>query len=110
LSGYVTDDELTQALKTKLSTSGGTLTGALNVNGLASMDTNGYVTGTWLRMTADTLLGSTPTEGICVKQNGWIYTRTLSQMRSDIGAVSSSEMQTYVNALIGDIGELLDSI
>ena len=110
LSGYVTDDELTQALKSKLSTSGGTLTGALNVNGLASMDTNGYVTGTWLRMTADTLLGSTPTEGICVKQNGWIYTRTLSQMRSDIGAVSSSEMERYVNEICGDIESLLSSI
>lgn len=66
--------------------SGGTLTGAVNVNGVASIDTNGYVAGTWLRMTADTSLGSTPTEGICVKQNGWIYTRTLAQILSDIGA------------------------
>lgn len=83
-------------LSAYLPKSGGTLTGDLSVAGAASMDTNGYVTGTWLRSTADTSLGSTPTEGICVKQNGWIYTRTPSQILSDIGAAPAASMGSYL--------------
>lgn len=40
---------------------GGTMTGNLKV-GSASLDTNGYVTGTWLKTTADTALSSTPSK------------------------------------------------
>lgn len=76
---------------------GGTLTGAIAVNDVASMDANGYVTGTWLRTTADTSLESRPTEGVCVKQNGWIYTRTLDQFREDIGALTAPT--TYTGTL-----------
>lgn len=53
---------------------GGTMTGNLKV-GLASLDTNGYVTGTWLKTTANTALSSTPSK-IAVINDGWIYSRT----------------------------------
>lgn len=53
---------------------GGTMTGNLKV-GSASLDTNGYVTGTWLKTTANTDLSSTPSK-IAVINDGWIYSRT----------------------------------
>lgn len=53
---------------------GGTMTGNLKV-GPASLDTNGYVTGTWLKTTANTALSSTPSK-IAVINDGWIYSRT----------------------------------
>lgn len=53
---------------------GGTMTGSLKV-GSASLDTNGYVTSTWLRTTANTALSSTPSK-IAVIDDGWIYSRT----------------------------------
>jgi hypothetical protein len=53
---------------------GGTMTGNLKV-GSASLDTNGYVTGTWLKTTANTALSSTPSK-IAVINDGWIYSRT----------------------------------
>ena len=66
-----------------VSKTGGTMTGNLNV-GSASLETNGYVTGTWLKTTADTSLGSAASK-IAVIDNGWIYTRTAAQIKSDIG-------------------------
>ena len=65
-------------------TSGGTMTGNLTV-GSASLQTNGYVTGTWLRTTASIHLGSTATN-FAVLSDGWIYSRTASEVLSDIGA------------------------
>lgn len=53
---------------------GGTMTGTLKV-GSASLDTNGYVAGTWLKTTANTALSSTPSK-IAVINDGWIYSRT----------------------------------
>lgn len=53
---------------------GGTMTGSLKV-GSASLDTDGYVTGTWLKTTANTALSSTPSK-IAVINDGWIYSRT----------------------------------
>ena len=53
---------------------GGTMTGNLKV-GSASLDTNGYVTGTWLKTTANTALSSTPSK-IAVINDGRIYSRT----------------------------------
>ena len=53
---------------------GGTMTGNLKV-GSASLNTNGCVTGTWLKTTANTALSSTPSK-IAVINDGWIYSRT----------------------------------
>lgn len=53
---------------------GGTMTGDLKV-GSSSLQTNGYVTGTWLRTTANTDLGSAASK-IAVINDGWVYSRT----------------------------------
>ena len=77
--------------------------GTLSVNdGVASIDGNGYVTGTWLKSTADTALSSAASE-ICVKQNGWIYTRTPAQILSDIGAAPVSHDHDGAYAKIADL-------
>lgn len=60
--------------------SGGKFTG--NVTGQ-------YFTGTWLQTTTSGNLSSTP-DKFCVLDNaGWIYYRTLDQMRSDVGPKSA---------------------
>jgi len=64
--------------------SGGTMTGDLNVGTNAKVQTNGYITGTWLRTTADTHLASTPTK-VAVINDGWIYDRTPAELKADIG-------------------------
>ena len=66
-----------------VSKTGGTMTGNLNV-GSASLGTNGYVTGTWLKTTANIASNSAASK-IAVIDNGWIYTRTAAQIKSDIG-------------------------
>lgn len=76
---------LTASDVSALPISGGTLTGGLTV-GSAQMQTNGYVTGTWLKGTADNHL-TTAAKKIAVQDSsGWIYHRTASELLSDIGA------------------------
>lgn len=71
--------------------------GGINVLGRASIDINGYITGTWLRMTANTRTTAAATE-ICIKRDGWIYTRTTSEILADMGVKASS---TELNILDG---------
>lgn len=59
-----------------LKLSGGTLTG--NLEGK-------YITGTWLKTTDATALGSAATKICVLDGSGWIYYRTPEQIRSDIG-------------------------
>lgn len=63
--------------------SGGTLTG--NLEGQ-------YLTGTWLRTTANTHLSS-KASNFAVINDGWIYSRTASEIVSDLG-ISSGLTQT----------------
>ena len=74
-----------------------TASGGINVLGRASIDTNGYVTGTWLRTTASTRTTAAATE-ICIKRDGWIYTRTPSEILADMGVTASA---TELNILDG---------
>ena len=69
--------------------SGGTLTGDLTV-GSAQIQTNGYVTGTWLKGTAANHLTTAATKIAVQDSSGWIYHRTASELLSDIGAMPSS--------------------
>ena len=69
---------------------GDTMTGDLTV-GSAKMQTNGYVTGTWLRSTAKIALGTKPSQ-IAVVNDGWVYTRTPEQVADDIGAITSGDL------------------
>lgn len=68
-----------------LPTTGGTLTGDLKV-GSASLGTNGYVVGTWLQGTASNHLSAAATKIAVQNTSGWIYHRTASEVKSDIGA------------------------
>ena len=72
---------------------GGTMTGNLKV-GSASIRTNGYVEGTWLRTTAETALGRTSTK-IAVLDGGWVYSRTPAQIKSDIGLGNVDNVKQY---------------
>lgn len=63
---------------------GGTMTGDLNVGSNAKVQTNGYITGTWLRTTANTHLASTSTK-VAVISDGWIYDRTPEELKVDMG-------------------------
>ena len=74
-----------------------TASGGITVLGKASIDTNGYVTGTWLRTTASTRTTAAATE-ICIKRDGWIYTRTPSEILADMGVTASA---TELNILDG---------
>ena len=69
---------------------GDTMTGDLTV-GSAKMQTNGYVTGTWLRSTAKIALSTKPSQ-IAVVNDGWVYTRTPEQIADDIGAITSGDL------------------
>lgn len=77
----------------KVNKSGDTMTGTLTV-GSASLQTNGYVTGTWFKTTADTALSSTPTK-IAVINDGWVYTRTPAQIKSDVGLGNVDNVKQY---------------
>ena len=69
---------------------GDTMTGDLTV-GSAKMQTNGYVTGTWLRSTANIALSTKPSQ-IAVVNDGWVYSRTPEQVADDIGAITSGDL------------------
>lgn len=64
---------------------GGELTSDLTV-GSAKIQTNGYVTGTWFKATADVTSASKQSKVCVLSDDGWIYTRTNAQLASDIGA------------------------
>lgn len=72
---------------------GGTMTGNLKV-GSASLETSGYVTGTWLRTTANTALSSAPSK-IAVINDGQVYSRTPEQIKSDIGLNKVDNIKQY---------------
>ncbi len=76
-----------------VSKTGDTMTGNLTV-GSASLQTNGYVTGTWLRTTANTALGSAASK-IAVINDGWVYSRTTGQIKSDIGLGNVDNVKQY---------------
>ena len=78
-SGFITSAPVTSVN----SKTGDTMTGNLTV-GSASLETNGYVTGTWLKTTANIASNSAASK-IAVINDGWIYTRTAAQIKSDIG-------------------------
>ena len=76
-----------------VSKKGDTMTGNLTV-GSASLQTNGYITGTWLKTTANTALSSAASK-IAVINDGWVYSRTTEQIKSDIGLGSVDNIKQY---------------
>nr|DAN91612.1 MAG TPA: hypothetical protein [Caudoviricetes sp.] len=80
-SGSTAIKKLIQLVKAsisgKLDKSGGTLTG--NLSGQ-------YITGTWLQTTAASDLGRTPGKIAVLDDAGWVYYRSLAEIKADIGA------------------------
>ncbi len=73
-------------LSGKLDKSGGTLTG--NLSGK-------YITGTWLQTTAATDLGRTPGKIAVLDESGWVYYRTPTEIKTDIGVDVSSLVDLF---------------
>ena len=109
-SGFITIDDVPDAPVTSVngktgvvalnandvgavSKTGDTMTGNLTV-GSASLQTNGYVTGTWLRTTANIALSSAASK-IAVLNDGWVYSRTTAQIKSDIGLGNVDNVKQY---------------
>lgn len=76
-----------------VSKTGDTMNGTLTI-GSAEIQTNGYVTGTWLRTTANTALNKAP-QKIAVIENGWIYSRTLDETKTDMGLGNVTNERQY---------------
>lgn len=90
LTGYIPTTDwingfLTAALAKKLDKTGGTLTGNL---------TGKYITGTWLQTTAATDLNKTPPKVAVLDASGWVYYRTLDELKTDLGVTSSGSGST----------------
>lgn len=67
-----------------------TASGGINVLGKAYIDTNGYVVGTWLQLTANNASSATATKVCTQDTRGWIYTRTPVQLLGDMGVTASA--------------------
>lgn len=76
--------------------SGGNLTGALTVNGAGGIDTNGYVTSTWLKTTDATDLNKAASKVAVIDASGWIYYRTPAELMSDMGAASKTDVDSLI--------------
>lgn len=87
VENYIIKAALDNLENSKLSKSGGTLTG--NVNGK-------YFCGTWLQSTEASDLGHTPSRIAVLDDSGWIYYRTPAEILNDIGGAS----KLYVDSAI----------
>ncbi len=71
--------------------------GDFHVTGATALDgnlTGKYLTGTWLQTTAATDLNSTPSKVAVLDDSGWIYSRTPSELKSDMGLSNIFKIQT----------------
>ena len=65
-----------------------TVNGDFRATGKTTLDgnlTGKYITGTWLQTTAASDLNSTPPKVAVLDNSGWIYSRTPSDLKSDMG-------------------------
>lgn len=92
LTPDATNDKITIATTntptfTNLTTTNLTTRGDFHVTGATTLDgnlTGKYLTGTWLQTTAATDLNSTPPKVAVLDNSGWIYSRTPSDLKSDM--------------------------
>lgn len=89
---------LTAALAKKLDKTGGTLTGNL---------TGKYITGTWLQTTAATDLNKAPPKVAVLDTSGWVYYRTLDELKTDLGVTSSGSSSGSSMKALESIGGFL---
>ena len=93
LTPDATNDKITIATTntptfTNLTTTNLTTSGDFRVTGKTTLDgnlTGKYLTGTWLQTTAATDLNNTPPKVAVLDNSGWIYSRTPSDLKSDMG-------------------------
>lgn len=100
LTGYIPTTDwingfLTAALDKKLDKTGGTLTGNL---------TGKYITGTWLQTTAATDLNKAPPKVAVLDASGWVYYRTLDELKTDLGVTSSGSSMKALESIGGYLG------
>lgn len=103
LTGYIPTTDwingfLTAALDKKLDKTGGTLTGNL---------TGKYITGTWLQTTAATDLNKAPPKVAVLDASGWVYYRTLDELKTDLGVTSSGSSSGSSMKALESIGGYL---
>lgn len=89
---------LTAALAKKLDKTGGTLTGNL---------TGKHITGTWLQTTAATDLNKAPPKVAVLDASGWVYYRTLDELKTDLGVTSSGSSSGSSMKALESIGGYL---
>lgn len=89
---------LTAALAKKLDKTGGTLTGNL---------TGKYITGTRLQTTAATDLNKAPPKVAVLDASGWVYYRTLDELKTDLGVTSSGSSSGSSMKALESIGGYL---
>lgn len=87
-------DDVAEVVDGKVSKTGDTMTGNLTV-GSATIQTNGYVKGTWLQTTADVALSSTPPKMAVLSNDGWVYSRTLAQTKADLALDNVDNVKQY---------------
>ena len=74
---------------------------ASDVSTNAKVQANGYITGAWLRTTADTHLASTSTK-VAVIQDGWIYDRTPAELKGDMG-ITDYDLPVASSTVLGGV-------
>lgn len=89
VENYIIKAALDNLENSKLSKSGGTLTG--NVNGK-------YFCGTWLQTTEASDLGRTSGKIAVLDDSGWVYYRTPSELFADLGITNA--IKSYVDTAI----------
>lgn len=91
VENYIIKAALDNLENSKLSKSGGTLTG--NVSGK-------YFCGTWLQSTEASNLGHVPNRIAVLDDSGWIYYRTVAEILNDIGGASKSYVDSAITQAI----------
>lgn len=77
--------EIIKDIDARVKKSGDTMTGNL---------IGKYFQGTWLQTTSITDLGSSPSKIAVIKDDGWIYYRTPSELANDIGLTNNYVLKT----------------
>lgn len=102
LLGYsTTTTAVTNAVKKAASLLFNPGKGILQV-GSSKMQTNGYITGTWLQAAADTHSSAKLNKVAVMDESGWIYTRTLDEIRSDLGRITAKNVGIVSSAWVSD--------
>ena len=80
-----------------VSKSGDTMTGNLQI-GNSTIETNGYITGTWLRTTSISNKGSNTGKVAVIDNSGWIYYRTPKEIVAEAGEKTKTVAYTVLRS------------